>query len=217
MVHWPGDPSITIDRVKDLSRGDDCTLSHLDMGAHTGTHVDAPSHYLRRAPTLDRFPLDAAVGRARVLQVRNPKAVTVEELRGYRIRRDERLLFKTRNSARCWKGDAFVKDFVFIEVAAAQFLAARSVRLVGIDYLSVGGFFGGGKETHEVLLGAGIWIVEGLDLSRARPLARAPRPGRLRLPPAPPRGGRRRSGARDPPRAPEVKPGLRLDSDLPPG
>ena len=169
MVHWPGDPSIRIEKIKDLSRGDECTVSEIAMGAHTGTHVDAPSHYLREAPDLDRFPLDAAVGRARVLRIRNPKVVTAEELRGHRIRRGERVLFKTRNSARCWKGDAFVKDFVSISLAAARFLAARGVRLVGIDYLSVGGFFRDGKETHEILLGAGIWIVEGLDLSRARP------------------------------------------------
>lgn len=169
MVHWPGDPGIRIGRVKDLARGDECTLSALSMGAHSGTHMDAPSHYLRGAPDLDSLSFTATVGRARVLAIRSPVEITPEELRPHRIRRGERLLFRTRNSARCWKSDAFVKDFVCISAAAARFLAARRVALVGIDYLSVGGFHRDGRETHAILLGAGIWILEGLDLSRVRP------------------------------------------------
>ncbi len=169
MVHWPGDPVIRVERVKELSRGDDCTLSALSMGAHSGTHMDAPSHFLRGAPDLDSLSLEATVGRARVLAIRNPEEITPGELRQNRIRRGERLLFKTRNSARCWKSGAFVKDFVYISAAAARLLAEREVALVGIDYLSVGGFSRDGRETHEILLRAGIWIVEGLDLSRARP------------------------------------------------
>ena len=169
MVHWPGDREVKIERIKQLSRGDDCTLSALSMGAHSGTHMDAPSHFLRGAPDLDSLSFAAVVGRARVLAIRNPEKITPEELRGHRIRRGERLLFKTRNSARCWKSDTFVKDFVYISAAAARLLAERRVALVGIDYLSVGGFYRDGRETHEILLGAGIWILEGLDLSRARP------------------------------------------------
>jgi arylformamidase len=169
MVHWPGDPGIRIERVKELSRGDDCTLSALSMGAHSGTHMDAPAHFLRGAPDLDSLSFAAGVGRARVLTIRSSKAITPEELRRHRIRRGERLLFKTRNSARCWKSGTFVKDFVYISAAAARLLAGRGVALVGIDNLSVGGFLRDGKETHEILLRAGIWIVEGLDLSRVRP------------------------------------------------
>jgi arylformamidase len=169
MVHWPGDPGIRVERVKELSRGDDCTLSALSMGAHSGTHMDAPSHFLRGAPDLDSLSIEATVGRARVLAIRNPKEITAGELRQNRIRRGERLLFKTRNSARCWKSGAFVKDFVYISAAAARLLAEREAAFVGIDYLSVGGFYRDGRETHEILLRAGIWIVEGLDLSRVRP------------------------------------------------
>jgi arylformamidase len=131
--------------------------------------MDAPSHFLNGAPDLDSLSLEAAVGRARVLSIRSPKEITPEELRQHRIRRGERLLFKTRNSACCWKSDTFVKDFVYISAAAARLLAERGVALVGIDYLSVGGFYRDGRETHEILLGAGIWIVEGLNLSRVRP------------------------------------------------
>ena len=114
-------------------------------------------------------PLDVAVGPARVIAIGNSEVITPEELRRHRIRRNERLLFKTRNSARCFRTDDRVKDFVSISPAAAAFLAERGVRLMGIDYISVGGFLRDGRETHEVLLRAGIWILEGLDLSRVRP------------------------------------------------
>ena len=211
MVHWPGDPSIRIEKIKDLARGDDCTVSHLDMGAHTGTHVDAPSHYLREAPDLDRFPLDAAVGRARVLRIRNPRVVTAEELRGHRIRRGERLLFKTRNSARCWKGDAFVKDFVSISLAAARFLAER--RAARRNRLPLRGRLLRGRQGDP----SGASRRRHLDRGGARPLPRAARAGRLRLPSAPDRRRRRRSGPRDSPSAREVTPSPRLDSHVPPG
>ena len=169
MVHWPDNPPVEVDRTMDLARCDACTVSRLSMGAHTGTHMDAPSHFVARGPSLDALPFDAVVGRARVVAIRSPRAVTVEELRRHAIRRGERILFRTRNSGRCWGTDAFVEDFVYVSADAARYLAERGVRLVGVDYLSVGGFVHDGQETHEALLGAGIWVVEGLDLSKVRP------------------------------------------------
>ena len=166
MVHWPGDPGATVEKVQDLERGDPATLSFLSMGAHTGTHMDAPSHFVKGAPTLDSFAAEAGIGPARVVAIRNGRAITLEAVRRLRVKAGERLLFKTANSGRCWKGDAFVKDFVHLSAPAARHLAERGVRLVGIDYLSVGAFRGDGRQTHEALLGAGVWIVEGLDLSR---------------------------------------------------
>jgi arylformamidase len=169
MAHWPDNPPVVVERTMDLEQGDACTVSRLSMGAHTGTHMDAPSHFVAGGPSLDALPFDAVIGRARVVAIRNPRAVTVEELRRHAIRRGERLLFRTRNSGRCWGADAFVEDFVYVSADAARYLAERGVRLVGVDYLSVGGFVHDGQETHEALLGAGIWVVEGLDLSKVRP------------------------------------------------
>jgi len=169
MVHWPGDPGATVEKVQDLERGDPATLSFLTMGAHTGTHMDAPSHFVKGAATLDSFAADAGIGPARVVEIRDRRAITLDAVRRLEVARGERLLFKTANSGRCWKEDAFVPDFVHLSAPAARHLAARGVRLVGIDYLSVGAFKGDGRETHEALLGAGVWIVEGLDLSRVAP------------------------------------------------
>jgi arylformamidase len=165
MVRWPGDPPVRIERALDMDHGDPMTVSRLSMGAHTGTHMDAPRHFLRDGAGIDAMPLDAGIGRARVLEIAVRQSIGPEDLLHHRIRRGERLLFKTRNSRRCWKSDAFVEDFAHIYLEGARFLAARGVRLVGIDYLSVGAFEADGAETHRTLLGAGIWIVEGLDLS----------------------------------------------------
>ena len=169
MVHWPGDPPARISHALDMERGDPCTVSLLEIGAHTGTHMDAPAHFVRGGVGIDALPLDTAIGSARVIAIQDPESIKPEELRRHRLRRGERILFKTGNSARCWDKDSFVEDFVYISAAAAQYLAERQVRLVGIDYLSVGGFRADGVETHQALLQAGIWIIEGLNLKRVRP------------------------------------------------
>jgi len=170
MVHWPGDPSVVITRTSDIARGDSATVSRLSMGSHTGTHMDAPRHFIRGGKGLDDMPLETTVGPARVIAIRNANVITPEELRQHRIRRGERILFRTRNSTRCWKADRFVKDFVSLAPEAARFLAQCCVRMVGVDYLSVGSYRQrNGAEVHRILLGAGIWILEGLNLSHVRP------------------------------------------------
>ena len=169
MVHWPGDPVASVRQVKHLDRGDEYTMTAFAMSAHTGTHMDAPSHFFRGGATIDTIPPDAVVGPARVIEVRARDAIRPVHLERHRIRAGERLLFKTRNSARCWKTGRFVEDFVYISAEAAHWLAARRVRTVGVDYLSVGGFREDGAETHRTLLGAGIWLVEGLHLSQIAP------------------------------------------------
>ena len=169
MVHWPDNPAVRIERIQDLSRGDAANVSRLEMGAHTGTHMDAPRHFLAKGAGLDEMPLDATIGPARVIRIAHPDAILPAELEGYRLQAGERVLFRTRNSERCWKDSRFVEDFVYISAAAAQYLVERQVRTVGIDYLSVGGYVHDGVETHQILLGAGIWLIEGLNLAAVKP------------------------------------------------
>jgi len=164
LVPWPGDPPFQRKRVSDLERGDTCTFSTLSLSAHAGTHIDAPLHFLRRGRAIDQWPLDATVGRARVIAIRNSRVIDVAEFRAHRIRSGERLLLKTRNSTRSRPG-TFFPDYVSLLAAAASYLAARRLRTVGIDGPSIGEFERG-AETHRVLLAAGIWIIEWLDLRR---------------------------------------------------
>ena len=169
MVHWPSDPAVEVTQPRSLDRGDSCTMSFLRMGVHSGTHMDAPAHFVRGGKTIDQLQLDAVIGPARVIDIRSSVCIERSELKGHRIRRGERILFRTRNSRRGWRGDKFVEDFVYISPGAAEWLAERQVRTVGVDYLSVGAFEKDGRETHLALLGAGIWVIEGLNLSKVRP------------------------------------------------
>jgi len=169
MVHWPGDPAVIMQRVQDMERGDRCNVTTLSMSAHTGTHMDAPFHFLQRGAGIDALPLEATLGPARVIGIEDRHSVKPAALRRHRIRRGERILLKTRNSRRCWRTDAFIEDYVYVTGQAAEFLVERGVRTVGVDYLSVGACHGDGAEVHRLLLGAGVWIIEGLDLSSVRP------------------------------------------------
>ena len=168
MPHWPDNPPIVLERAMDIGRGDDCNVSHLAMGVHSGTHMDGPVHFFHGAAGLDSMPLAATMGEARVIEISDPHEVTVDELRSHRLRAGERVLFRTTNSERCWSSSTFVEDFVYISEAAAVHLAETEVQTVGVDYLSVGGFRADGAKIHRILLEAGIWIIEGLDLSVVR-------------------------------------------------
>ncbi len=169
MVHWPGDPPFHIERAEDQEKGDAATVSKMSLGVHTGTHMDAPLHFIRNARSIDTMPLEATIGPARVIPIRYATSVKRDELKEHSIAAGERILFKTANSARSWKSDRFDENFVFISQDAARYLAECKVRTVGVDYLSVGGFRQDGAETHHALLGAGIWIIEGLNLSAVEP------------------------------------------------
>jgi arylformamidase len=165
MPHWPDNPPIVLQRVMDTGRGDECNLSHLAMGVHSGTHMDAPVHFIHGASGLDEMPLTATMGQARVIQIDDPQEITAGELRGHDLQPGERILFRTSNSERCWQSSGFVEDFVGISEQAAEHLADAKVRTVGVDYLSVGRYHADGAKIHKTLLKAGIWIIEGLNLS----------------------------------------------------
>jgi len=169
MVHWPGDPAYHLNRIRDFANGDSHVLSEMSLGVHTGTHMDAPLHFVRGGATIDQIPLDATVGEARVIEIADPESVKPAELEGAGIRAGERILFKTINSTVAWRTEHFHKDFVYISREAAAFLVSAGIRSVGIDYLSIGGFYKDGLETHRALLGAGIWVIEGLNLSAVSP------------------------------------------------
>jgi arylformamidase len=168
MVHWPGLPEVKIDRMLKIESGDECNVSTIFMSSHTGTHIDSPYHFIKSGVAIDDLPLSAVIGKARVIEIADAESIKAEELRPHHIRRGERVLFKTLNSKRCWKSDKFVEDFVYISTESLQYLVDRKVRTIGVDYLSVGGYNKNINQVHQVLLKAGIWIIEGLDLSRVK-------------------------------------------------
>ncbi len=168
MLVWPGDDAVRIEQTMFIDRGDSYNLTFLAMSAHTGTHIDAPRHFLRGGAGVDTMPLDVMMGPARVVDVDDPEAVHARHLPAD-LQPGERVLFRTRNSTEYLAKPHFVEPFVYVARDAAQALADARVALVGIDYLSVGGFHTDLVETHEILLGAGIWVVEGIRLAHVPP------------------------------------------------
>jgi arylformamidase len=169
IVHWPDNPPVSIERMLDISRGDNANVSALSMGSHTGTHMDAPVHFLNDGIGLDRMDLDATLGAARVIQIDDEEAIYREVIENEDIQPGDRVIFRTRNSFSDWWLEPFKTDFVYLSHEAAEFLADRRVLTVGVDYLSVGGYKRDGAQTHRALLGAGIWIIEGLRLNYIEP------------------------------------------------
>ena len=170
IVTWPGDPPFQIKRRHDLNNGDDATVSELSLGAHTGTHIDAPAHFIAGGSGVESLDLQTLIGPVVVLDVGEAEEITDSVLANLGIPDNaERLLFRTANSQRRLSEQAaFSEDFVAISEAGARWLAARPIRLLGIDYLSVAPFQAP-VPTHRILLAAGIVLVEGLALGNVRP------------------------------------------------
>lgn len=163
---YPGNAPLKFDFVMDMRRGDALTLSALSLGAHSGTHIDAPSHFVRDGATIDRIPLERLIGPARVIEIPDAvESINAAELNKHQWRGAQRVLFRTRNSQRGWMHDStFHRDFVYIAPDAARLLADAGVQLVGVDYISAEQFGAPAPLTHRELLGKGIPIVEGLVL-----------------------------------------------------
>jgi arylformamidase len=163
---YPGDPHVEIEQWAALERGDAANVSMLHFGAHTGTHVDAPAHFIEGAARVASVPLDILVGEARVLEIADDvRAIEARHITAEALGGAKRVLFKTRNSA-FWANTAggFRTDFTYITPDAARALVELRVRLVGVDYLSVEQFKPERFDTHTTLLSNGVVIVEGLDL-----------------------------------------------------
>lgn len=166
---YPGDTELTVERVQARSTGADANVSRLECSVHCGTHVDAPVHFLDGAGGVETVPLDALVGSAHVVDATAaPGHLDAAAVAGLDIPPGtERLLLRTRNSP-LWAAPAFTADFVAVTADGALALVERGLRLVGIDYLSVAPY-DDPVPTHRVLLGAGVAVVECLDLRAAPP------------------------------------------------
>jgi arylformamidase len=164
MPAFPGDPAPDIKRILTIPP-DNANVSIISMGSHTGTHVDPPLHFIEGGLPLDRIPVDHLYGRAEVIDLAHVETgITADDLKGTK---EKILLFKTTNS-KLWRYTEFRKDFVYVDESAARWLVDHDVKTMAIDYLSVGSFKGG-EAVHRILLGAGITVVEGVDLSGVEP------------------------------------------------
>jgi arylformamidase len=170
MPIWPGDLGLVLERVEKMEDGSHCNLSRLDMGAHVGTHVDAPYHFLLKGKTVESLSLNDLTGRVYVVYLPDIDLITAAVLDRAEIPpRTRRILFKTRNSEYWARQEAtFQTGFVAISPDGAEYLVKRGLKLVGIDYLSVAPYQQS-VATHKIFLEAGVVLVEGLNLSQVPP------------------------------------------------
>jgi arylformamidase len=166
---YEGDPRVRIESVSTISSGEAANVSCLSLGAHTGTHVDAPNHFIDGTRRVEDLDIDKLVGSCRVVAV-DDSVMAIEPSHIPDLTGIERLLFKTRNSA-FWNEPekGFRTDFTFITPEAAVVLAGTGLKLVGIDYLSVEKFGSEDFAAHKALLEKEIVILEGVDLRAVAP------------------------------------------------
>ena len=171
MPIWPNNPGISMDLTSSITRGDEANVTRLNMGVHTGTHIDAPFHFEPNKATVDQLPLEVLIGPCRVFEMLNiNQSIGPDELENLDLNNHTRILFKTRNS-KLWKNSEckFKKDFVYLDPAGAKFLIDQNIKLVGIDYLSIEKYGSSDYATHHLLMCNIIVILEGLDVSKIYP------------------------------------------------
>ena len=164
---WPGQEVWQFEPLLRIERGDVCNVSYFRVSCHAGTHVDAPWHFGMSPQTVESIPLDQMITPARLLDLTHVQsAITRADLEG-KIDGARAVLCKTRNSGVLESGAPFDTEFVYIAEDAANYLVERGVKTVGVDYLSVEGFHAPEPVTHRALLGHDVFIVEGLDFTKA--------------------------------------------------
>src|SRR5256884_5086021 len=163
---YAGDAPLKFDFLKDMRKGARLTLSVYALGAHSGTHIDAPLHFVATGAGIDRVPLDPLIGTARVIEIPDSvQAIDAGELNRHDWRGAQRVLFRTRSTLRGWMDSAaFHRDFAYVAPDAAQLLADAGGVLSGVDYISAEQFGAPAPRTHQILLGTGVSLLEGLDL-----------------------------------------------------
>jgi len=165
---WPGDPELEIRWAAQIEKGDEVNLTKLSLGAHTGTHIDAPLHFISEGKSVDNLNWNDLIGDAQVISIpAEVNLITQEVLIGLPKITAPRVLFKTRNSQH-WGDAQFQENYVALDASAAQWLVDNGTKLVGIDYLSIAPF-DNPAPTHKILLSNDVIVLECLNLNRIEP------------------------------------------------
>jgi len=168
MIQWPGDPLFRCRRFAHRTGPDTSNVSEISTCVHVGTHIEAPLHFVPDGRDIADVPLSQLCGPAVVVDVAADRDIVVEDLKEVDLCKDDRVLFRTVNR-KLWEKATFDEHFGGISDEAALWLVAQGVQVVGVDYLSVDGYQAAGYPAHQALLGNGVVIIEGLDLSAIVP------------------------------------------------
>jgi arylformamidase len=168
LATYPNNTPFTLEAIKRIARGESSNVSTLHMSAHTGTHVDSPRHFFDDGVGTEALPLEMLIGRARVIEITSRTGIAAEDLIKIDLSEDVRLLIKTHNS-RLWSSPDFHPDYIGVTESGAKHLISRGIKVLGVDYLSVEVFRTPGAPAHHALLGAGVIVIEGLNLADVDP------------------------------------------------
>jgi len=168
MVQWPGDRPFRCHRFEEISGPESSNVSEINCCVHVGTHIDAPLHFIKDATDVSEIHISQLCGPATVVEIAESRDITIKDLEKSSIAPGERVLFKTANQS-LWEEAKFEKNYVAIGAEAAMWLIDYDVPVVGIDYLSVDRYENETQPVHRALLGNGVVIIEGLDLSQITP------------------------------------------------
>lgn len=168
-IVWPGDPGVEVSKLMQIEKGDICNTSLLTCPVHVGTHVDAPLHFVDGGDGIESLPLYSLAGKAKVFEIINKTEIPLGEIENSDINEGDIVLFKTINSTVYLKEKSFNEKYVYLSTEAAEYLVMKKIATVGIDYYSIAGVNNNLIECHQVLLGAKVTIIEGLDLSGISP------------------------------------------------
>jgi arylformamidase len=162
----PVNPPSKVYRFFDVNKGDPVTMAKLDLISHDGTHIDAPLHFIPGGSTIDKMPVEATNGPCRVIEIKDEKDVTIKELEPYKIKEGERILFKTKNSPHVYDVRQYTGPYCAITPETADYLVAKKIRMVGLDYLTIAHQDPPDhiNKVHRAFLGAGIYILEAINL-----------------------------------------------------
>lgn len=163
MIFWPTDPKFVLERTLDISKGNNANLSKISIGLHTGTHIDAPYHFLEKGKTLEEIDISKFYGVAKVFEIKSETKILLRDIKDLEIEKDDIILFKTKNS-RFLREKIFHEDYIGLSLEGAEYLVNKEIKSVGIDYLSIGPKGEEGRKVHKTLLSKEIGIIEGLDL-----------------------------------------------------
>ncbi len=167
-ITYPGDTPFSTERIKDLDSGELCNLSRLEMSSHSGTHLDAPTHFIREGKTIDEMPLYIYYGPVRVIDFGSKEKISAQDLKPYLGTEVKRIICKTRGWELMKKGD-FNENHPAFTADGAELLVQNQVQLVGLDFITVERGEGGKYPVHTTLLSNGIAILEGLQLEGVKP------------------------------------------------
>ena len=168
-IVWPGDPGVKVEKLLQIEKGDICNTSHLSTPVHVGTHVDAPLHFVDGGEGVEKLPIPSLIGRAKVFETADETEIKLKVIEEKGIEQGDIVIFKTINSSKYLRENNFNENYIYLSTEAAEYLVSKNISTVGIDYYSIAGINSNLIECHQILLGAGVTIVEGLDLSEISP------------------------------------------------